>query len=149
MNKILHITNGDCAGDALKKAGMEGEILPWRDLLHEGPVPAGRSLRQMSQIRAGFIMKLWPHIKNVDKGFRKRDRTLECFRKFDETVLWFEHDLFDQLQLIQILAWFHGRKLGTANSGNISDPGRKSQPNNSILRNPHGLHSALRILAAS
>ncbi|HCE43664.1 MAG TPA: hypothetical protein DET40_08955 [Lentisphaeria bacterium] len=110
----LHITNGDCAADALKKAGIEDEILPWRDLLHEGPAPSGKTLRQMSKIRASFIMKLWPHIRNVDKGFRKRDRTLEGFRKFDETVLWFEHDLFDQLQLIQILDWLHGRKLGNS-----------------------------------
>ncbi|OGV37984.1 MAG: hypothetical protein A2X48_07715 [Lentisphaerae bacterium GWF2_49_21] len=111
---ILHITNGDCAVDALKKAGMEGEILPWRDLLHEGPVPAGKTLGQMSKIRARFIMQLWPHIKSVDKGFAKRDRLLASFRKYNETILWFEHDLYDQLQLIQILDWFHGRKKGTS-----------------------------------
>ncbi len=114
MNKILHITNGDCAVEAIRKAGIKGEVLPWRDLLHEGPVPSGKSLRQMSQIRARFIMGLWPEIKGVDKGFQKRDRLLASFRKFDETVLWFEHDLFDQLQLIQILDWFHGRKLGNS-----------------------------------
>ena len=27
-------------------------------------------------------------------------------------ILWFEHDLFDQLQLIQILDWFSGQGLG-------------------------------------
>ncbi len=114
MNSILHITNGDCAAEAIKKAGIKGEILPWRDLLHEGPVPSGKTISQMSRIRARFIMELWPHIKDVDKGFRKRDMILASFRKFDETVLWFEHDLFDQLQLIQILSWFHGRRIGTA-----------------------------------
>ena len=28
---------------------------------------------------------------------------------YDELVLWFEHDLFDQLNLIQLLAWIHAR----------------------------------------
>ena len=26
---------------------------------------------------------------------------------YDELVLWFEHDLFDQLNLIQVLDWIH------------------------------------------
>jgi hypothetical protein len=28
--------------------------------------------------------------------------------QYDELVLWFEHDLFDQLNLIQLLSWIHG-----------------------------------------
>ena len=39
-------------------------------------------------------------------------RRLEAFADYDEVVLWFEHDLFDQLLLIRHLDWFSRRDLG-------------------------------------
>jgi hypothetical protein len=45
--------------------------------------------------------------------FAERDRTLQSFRKYPEVVLWFEHDLYDQLQLLQILDWFSQQELGS------------------------------------
>ena len=35
--------------------------------------------------------------------------TIERHESYDELILWFEHDLFDQLNLIQLLTWIHGR----------------------------------------
>ena len=52
---MLHITNGDSAVRIMREAGVSGELLPWRDVLHEGPVPMTDSLAQLSQIRAQFI----------------------------------------------------------------------------------------------
>ena len=52
---MLHITNGDAAANVLRKAGITDPILPWRDTLHEGPVPAGLSLRELSRVRTEFI----------------------------------------------------------------------------------------------
>jgi hypothetical protein len=34
----LIITNGDAAGELLRRATPGTEVLPWRDVLHEGPV---------------------------------------------------------------------------------------------------------------
>ena len=31
--------------------------------------------------------------------------TIERHESYDELILWFEHDLFDQLNLIQVLTW--------------------------------------------
>ena len=42
------------------------------------------------------------------ENFRARDRGLAHFESFETITLWFEHDLYDQLQLIQILDWFFG-----------------------------------------
>ena len=36
-------------------------------------------------------------------GFEKRDAQIRKASDFQEIVFWFEHDLFDQLQLLQIL----------------------------------------------
>ncbi len=40
------------------------------------------------------------------------DAKLAAFADYDEVVLWFEHDLFDQLLLVRHLDWFSRRDLG-------------------------------------
>ena len=108
----LHITNGDVAATVIEKAAIGGEVLPWRDVLHEGPVPAGLSLEQMSEIRAQFIADCsWQTLEKARADFRARDSKLASFRKHQEVILWFEHDLYDQLQLLQILDWFARQDL--------------------------------------
>jgi hypothetical protein len=104
---VLHITNGDCAVDVLRKAGMQGDVLPWRDVLHEGPVDTSLALEELSRLRARFIADAgWGNHSEVLAQFRERDERLSRSPKDEEVVLWFEHDLYDQLQLIQLLAWF-------------------------------------------
>jgi len=44
---VLHIVNGDCAIEALKDSGIEGDFLSWLDVLHDGPVPEGLSLERI------------------------------------------------------------------------------------------------------
>ena len=101
---MLTVTNGDGAVAALSAAGIPGHIFPWRDVLHEGPVPADLSLPQLSRVRAGFIAgRGWGREDEVGRDFQKRDEKLETARHHDELILWFEHDLYDQLQLLQVL----------------------------------------------
>jgi hypothetical protein len=101
---MLHVTNGTSV--SIAQTGLPGEVLYWIDILHEGPTPAGLSLEQMSEIRARFL-------DDADGRLSIRDKTLAEFWQHEEVVLWFEHDLYDQLQLIQILDWFAGRDLGS------------------------------------
>ncbi|MBA2680570.1 MAG: DUF1835 domain-containing protein [Ktedonobacteraceae bacterium] len=104
---MLHITNGDSAAETLKQSGLQGITLAWRDILHEGPTPAGFSLEQMSELRARFIVSQgWGTYDDIRAAFHKRDAILATFHTHEEVILWFEHDLYDQLQLIQILDWF-------------------------------------------
>jgi hypothetical protein len=103
---LLHITNGDCAVAVLSRA-VSGEFLPWRDVLHEGPVHAGLPMAAFSRRRAQFIASAgWASLPEVEKQFSKRDSILAAASEHEEVVLWFEHDLYDQLQLIQLLDWF-------------------------------------------
>lgn len=105
---MFHVTNGDCALDALVRAGIaRGDVLPWRDVLHEGPVPAGLTLDELSRARAAFIAQCgWGDPDTVREEFRVRDCRLAGLQAEHEVVLWFESDLFDQLQLMQLLDWF-------------------------------------------
>lgn len=101
---MLHVTNGDHAADAIRAAGVPGPVLPWRDVLHDGPVPASLPLAELSRVRAEFIASRgWASREDAERSFRERDGALAAARDEDEVVLWFEHDLYDQLQLIQVL----------------------------------------------
>ena len=103
----LNITNGDSAAGTLSEAGVEGKIIAWRDGLHEGPVDSSLSLEELSKERARFIAEQgWDDFAHVSGDFEERDRVIRHLDYFDEVVLWFEDDLYDQLQLIQLLDFF-------------------------------------------
>src|SRR6185295_9324795 len=105
---MLHITNGDMAVGVLRAAELPGTFLPWRDVLHDGPVPAGLSLPQLSRVRVEFIVSCgWGKTEEAGRQFLTRDGTLDASVNEDEAVLWFESDLYDQLQLCQVLAWYN------------------------------------------
>ena len=104
MPNILHITNGDSAANGMKAGGIEGEIVSWRDVLHEGPVPPQLTLRELSKARAKWLAEQGlGELKEIEKQFEERDEFIHRYTDFDEVVLWFEWDLYDQLQLVQIL----------------------------------------------
>ncbi len=104
---VLHITNGDSAGGTMRESGLGGDVLVWRDVLHEGPVPAGIGLDELSSMRADYLAAAGAgDAEQIRRDFAERDNTLRRFADYDEVVLWFEWDLYDQLQLIQILDFF-------------------------------------------
>jgi len=107
MNKILNIVNDDATIAKLKIAEIQGTFLSWQDFLHEGPVPENLSLEALSKIRAEYIsQKGLGSFEEIDQSFKDRNSSLNSFKKYNKIILWFEHDLYDQLQFIQILDWF-------------------------------------------
>lgn len=107
MPSLLHFTNGDSAANGMSAGGIAGEIVPWRDVIHEGPVPAELTLAELSRVRAKFLAaEDLGDLESLEKDFEQRDNMLRRYSDFDEIVLWFEWDLYDQLQLIQILDFF-------------------------------------------
>lgn len=102
----LHITNGDSAATTMAAAGIVGRILPWRDILHDGPVPRV-GLDQLAQVRANFLCAHAAQSHHeILHEIRQRDLVLHQANRYTEVTLWFEHDLYDQLQLLQLLDWF-------------------------------------------
>ncbi len=112
---MLHITNGESVTGTFRQVRFPGTYLSWLDVLHDGPVPRTATLSELSDVRAQALAGFgWEEYEKVRAKFMARDRALEDFRKQEEVVLWFEHDLFDQLQLIQLLDWFAEHEMGKA-----------------------------------
>ena len=106
---LLHVTNGESAGNTLRQTGLGGAVLPWQDVLHAGPVPAV-SRRELLRARARFLSECgWGSRNAIQSALERRDRAyLEALRGGTRVVLWFEHDLYDQLQLVDALALADG-----------------------------------------
>ena len=105
---LLHVTNGESAGNTLRQTGLGGAVLSWQDTLHEGPAPAGSRSRFLAA-RAGFLSACgWGPRAAIRASLEERDRTLlSALTEGRQVVLWFEHDLYDQLQLLDVLALAH------------------------------------------
>jgi hypothetical protein len=112
---VLHLTNGDSVLAGFRAGGIGGEHLAWRDVLQDGPVPATDTLEELSELRARALAAFgWGAYAELRLAFARRDAALERSRDHQEVVLWFEHDLPDQLQLLQLLDWFARHGTGGA-----------------------------------
>jgi redox-sensitive transcriptional activator SoxR len=124
---LLHVTNGESAGNTLRQTALGGAVLPWQDVLHAGPVPAVPR-RELLKLRAGFLAAAgWGSRRAILGSLERRDSQLAAaFRDGIEIVLWFEHDLYDQLQLLDVLALAH--EAGSAPELVVVDsfPGKRS-----------------------
>jgi hypothetical protein len=130
MPRFLHVANGHSTTTTITAAGIPGATSIWADPLHDGPVPADVADDALIEIRAAAIAAA-AHVPAADvaSGLRDWRRRIAGRASYDELVLWFEHDLFDQLNLIQLLAWIHDQLPDTTPVSLIcigSFPGRPS-----------------------
>jgi len=108
MERIVHVCNGDCTADTLSLADLPGEIRVWADALDQGPVlPV--SDEEHYRLRGEF----WAARGFPDDAAKLAawDRGVDEAAAAEELILWFEHDLFDQLALIRLLARLARRGL--------------------------------------
>ena len=105
LGPLLHVTNGESAGNTLRQTALGGAVLSWQDVLHEGPVPDVPPA-ELRAVRARFLSECgWGSERSLLESFERRDRLFEqALEGGTDVVLWFEHDLYDQLQLLQALA---------------------------------------------
>ena len=115
----LHVTNGDTAGDTLRLI-VNDPVVTAADVLHEGPCPAVDG-DAWYEARAGFLSG-WAPYDETRAGLAETDRTIAGASRI---VMWFEHDLFDQLAIIRTLDYV-GRVL--ADPANVGSAGPAHQP---------------------
>ena len=104
MPEPLHVANGHCTTRLIESAGLPGRTSIWADALHDGPVPDVGDA-QLIRIRAEFIADgLDVSADAVEADLKQWRAIVDADDRYSELVLWFEHDLFDQLNLVQLLA---------------------------------------------
>ncbi len=109
---MLHVYNGDSTADTARAAAIPGEHLTWREALVCGPAPADLSDAEFIEVRARHLSTDYNvQLEKCRGELVAMYEALAGFAEHDEVVLWFEHDLFCQVQLIYLLNWFAARDL--------------------------------------
>jgi hypothetical protein len=110
---MLHVHNGDSSANILKRSGLPGEHLVWREALIAGPTPLGLSQDDWYTCRANHLADAYAlDVADCKEGLIEQEEALQKFSDHEEVILWFEHDLFCQTLLIYLLDWFAQATLG-------------------------------------
>lgn len=104
VSRFLHVANGTATTSLIEAASIPGQLSIWADPLYEGPVPAGLTDEELLDVRARYLAGDDPVVEAVN-DLRRWRSAIADHRSYEELILWFEHDLFDQLNLIQLLTW--------------------------------------------
>lgn len=57
LSAMFHITNGTSV--SIPQTGLPGQVVCWNDILHDGPVPGGLPLQELSRIRERFLVEFF------------------------------------------------------------------------------------------
>ena len=104
---MLHILNGDSTEHTLKQSSVAGEYFSFRDALINGPTPGDADGEEWRHLRARHLAESYGvDLAVCERDLTTQEETLSSFSQHEEVVLWFEHDLFCQLNLLYLLDWF-------------------------------------------
>ncbi|MFK7692361.1 sigma-70 family RNA polymerase sigma factor [Paenibacillus sp. HJGM_3] len=107
---MLHIVNGDSVAEKLRQGIVQGEILVWREVYPHGPAFVSPEAQENRAARAQYLeLTIGVPSEDFIRISAAQEKVLEGFRQYEEVVLWFEHDLFDQTMLSRLLHWFAGQ----------------------------------------
>ena len=106
MTTSLHITNGDSLTDRLQHLELKGDIVTWREMLCEGKTTIDIGSESFWRQRYEFFHSRYKVTKQkfIDLTL-KEYRNLCNHKKQQEIVLWFEDDLFCQINMLGVLSW--------------------------------------------
>lgn len=104
---MLHIHNGDSTANTMREAGFPGTHFAFREALATGPTPQGLSQDEWFAVRATHLAGMAAQdAPNIQQELAAQAATLASANPHDEIILWFEHDLFCQINLIYLLDRF-------------------------------------------
>ncbi|GIO88609.1 hypothetical protein J25TS5_55410 [Paenibacillus faecis] len=111
--KMLHLVNGDVVEQKLRQGGVQGDILVWREIYTHGPIFAKPEEAGSRARRAQYLEETLgiPGAEFI-RISEAQEKVLAEVRNYEEVVLWFEHDLFDQTMMCYLLSRFSGLDLG-------------------------------------
>ncbi len=104
--RLLHVANGTSVTGTIHQAGIPGSTSIWADPLHDGPVPGQLTDEELLDVRARYLASGADSDGDPAETIaelRRWREVIDDHESYDELVLWYEHDLFDQLNLVQLL----------------------------------------------
>lgn len=106
MRSQLHITNGDNFTQRLQSLKLKGDIITWREMLCEGKTETNVGSESFWKTRFDFLHKNYNVSKSwfVEKTL-KEYRSLCNHKQQDQIILWFEYDLFCQINMLAVISW--------------------------------------------
>ena len=111
--KTLHVLNGEATAHSFASAGLPGDVVIWREMLSEGPLLASpRNDGELWTLRRNWLTAQFSDRMQKDTEDTYEEKVVAEFARicryaeYDEVVLWFEHDLFCQINLGFLLACF-------------------------------------------
>ena len=122
----MHITNGDSFTERLKQLNLKGDIITWREMLCEGKTETNVGSESFWKTRFDFLHKNYKITKTwfVEKTL-KEYRSLCNHKQQDQIILWFEYDLFCQINMLAVLSWLKTHRryadISLVCSGNEDD----------------------------
>ena len=111
---MLHILNGESTLEVLRNSSLPGEFYSFRDALIGGPTPAGAEGRDWFNLRASHLADAYGLEQSKrERELQQQDDLLVSCAQHDEVVLWFDHDLFCQVNLLYLLNRLSQIQLGS------------------------------------
>lgn len=106
MSRIIHVLNGDSTASILAKSRIPGDVIVWRELLCDGPIGNPVGSDEFWKERYAYF----EHVLGVSKleyfdRIIKEIIKLGDLPKFSEVVLWFEYDLFCQVNMLALCSY--------------------------------------------
>ena len=117
MANTLHILNGESTLSLFNQTKIEGDTFVWQEVLSEGPTEANLGSDSFWSMRSAFMCDYFDLTeeefthKAIDP-FKELERTIHSY---EEIVLWFEYDLFCQVNMIALISW-----LGQSEKAQVS-----------------------------
>lgn len=106
----LHITNGNVLTDYLRELDFKDDILTWQEMLCEGPTIPKIDSDEFFELRANFL-RAYYDIEVDSNDLKKELSKLDNVDQYEEINLWFEYDLFCQINLIGVMNLIHQKEI--------------------------------------
>ncbi|MFY7672277.1 DUF1835 domain-containing protein [Tenacibaculum sp. MEBiC06402] len=112
MSSFLHITNGDSTTEILENLSIKGEIITWREMLCEGKTTRDVGSEDFWKTRFDFLNTAYKITKKTFIDFTLKEYRKLCKQNQDEIVLWFDYDLFCQVNMLAVISWLKKYRKG-------------------------------------
>ncbi|WP_047789014.1 DUF1835 domain-containing protein [Tenacibaculum mesophilum] len=125
-HSLLHITNGDVTTQRLQELNIEGDIITWREMLCEGKTSVDVGSEDFWKTRFDFLKTTYKITKKKFIDYTLKEYRNLCNQKQqDEIVLWFEYDLFCQVNMLAVISWLKryrkNHKISLVTSGKVDN----------------------------